>query len=225
MGRTIKVMTVTALMLALAAGVAMGATRGDSAHAGPGGSLASDQREEFAAGAKKTAGLSDAQISAALEDPAVLASIPVRTEVLPLKSEPVAPPQEDGRSSSAATTAYCRSFVSQVNYKNAYGTLLASFKVDRTWCWNYSSVTYASIPAVSGTVTRAGAAGGWRYDGVLSRSDYFFSYDGRSRGGYFSYRKGSFTVCNATYGCYMQKTPQVRFWAYYNGQAKQNVTP
>lgn len=226
-GRTIKVMVATALMLALATGVAMGATRGDDTQAGPGTGLSPGQREEFVAGAKKTAGLNDAQIRAALEDPAALAAIPVQSEVLPLKPEPVAQPRQDGKTTSAAAgaTPTCRSFTSQVNYKNTYGTLLASFKVGRTWCWDYSSVTYASVPAVSGAVTKAGAAGGWRYDGVLSRSDYFFTHNGRTRGGYFSYRKGGFTVCNAANGCYMRKTPQVRFWAYYDGRANQSVTP
>lgn len=214
------------LVFALTAGVAMGATRGGDDRAGSGVTLTPDQREEFVAGAKKVAGLNDAQIRAALKDPAALAAIPVQTEVLQFKSEPEAQRREGGENAtSAAAASTCRSFTSQVNYKNTYRTVLASFKVGRTWCWNYSSVTYASVPAVSGVVTKAGAAGGWRYNGVLSRSDYFFVHDGRTRGGYFSYRKGSFTVCTAANGCYMQKTPQVRFWAYYDGQARQSNTP
>lgn len=226
MHRTIKLAVLAILMLALTAGVVLETPRESNAQAGPGVKLTSEQRAQFVAGAKKVAGMNDAQIRAALEDPAALAAVPVQTEVLPFKPEPEAQRRvgdEDAPSAAAAST--CRSFTSQVNYKNTYRTVLASFKVGRSWCWNYSSVTYASVPAVSGVVTKAGATAGWRYNGVLSRSDYFFTHDGRNRGGYSSYRKGSFTVCTAANGCYMQKTPQVRFWAYYDGQARQSTTP
>lgn len=150
------------------------------------------------------------------------AAVPVRADVVPLETEPTASVQDQGGESlSAAATSYCRKIGSIVNYKNAYGTRLASYKVSRTWCWNYSAITYVSVPAVSGTVTEKGAALGWRYNGVIAKSDYYFYYDGLSRGGHLSHRKGKFSVCNAASGCFLQKTPRVSLYGYYDGRGYQ----
>ena len=225
MHRTIKLAVLAVLMLALTAGVALGTPRGSNVQAGPGVKLTSEQRAQFVAGAKKVAGMNDAQIASALRDPAAFAAVPMRAEVRPLETAPTPRVQESERSSSPASTSYCRSLGSVVNYKNAYGTLLASYKVSRSWCWNYSAITYVSVPAVSGTVTEKGAALGWRYNGVIAKSDAYFYYDGLSRGGHVSRRKGSFSVCNASSGCFLQKTPQVRIWGYYDGRGFQSSTP
>ncbi len=142
-------------------------------------------------------------------------------EVRTTETEPIAQAREGERSPSAAATSYCRRFVSTVNYRNTYGTLLASYRVSRVWCWNYSSITYVSVPAVSGTVTEKGKALGWRYDGVIAKSDAYFYYDGLSRGGHVSRRKGSFSVCNAQSGCFLMKTPRVVIFGFYDGRGRQ----
>lgn len=222
MGRTIKLTVVAALMLALTATVAMGAS---STQAGPGVRLSPEQRAEFVAGAKKTAGLSDAQIASALKNPATFAAVPVRAEVRTLETEPAAQTREGGESSSAAATSYCRKLSGTVDYTNAYGTLLASYKVSRTWCWDYSAITHVSVPAVSGTVTQKGAALGWRYNGVIAKSDAYFYYKGVSEGGHVSRRKGSFSACNSASGCFLQKAPQVKIWGHYDGRGYQRSTP
>ena len=225
MGRTIKVMAAVALLLALTAGMALAAAPegNDHAKAKPEVELSPRQHAEFVAGAKKVAGLNSAQITAALKNPATLAAVPVRAEVRTSETEPTARAQEDraGESFSATATSYCRRFASTVNYTNAYGTLLASYKVSRVWCWDYSAITYVSVPEVSGTVTARGAALGWRYNGLIARSDAYFYYDGRSRGGHVSRRKGSFSVCNASSGCFLTKTPQVSIFGYYDGRGYQ----
>ena len=227
MGRTIKVMAAVALLVALTAGMALAAApRGnDHAQARSEVKLSPQQRAEFVAGAKRVAGLNDAQIAAALKDPATLAAVPVRAEVRPVETQPTAQARGGERSASAAATSYCRRFGSTVNYANAYGTLLASYNVSRVWCWDYSSITYVSVPTVSGTVTERGTALGWRYNGVIARSDAYFYYDGLSRGGHVSRRKGSFSVCNASSGCFLQKTPQVNIFGFYDGRGYQRSSP
>ena len=219
--RKITTMAVLAvLLLALTAGVAVSATPGDNgrAEARAGVDLSPQQRAQFVAGAKKVAGLNDAQIAAALKDPKTFAAVPVRAEVRPFETEPTAVAQDGGGEfSSAAATSYCQRLGSTVDYGSAYGVPLASFKVSRVWCWNYSAITYVSVPAVSGTVSRGGAALGWRYNGVIERSDAYLYYDGLSRGGHVSRRKGSFSVCNAESGCFLQKTPKVSIFGFYDG--------
>ena len=149
------------------------------------------------------------------------AAVPVRADVVPLETEPTASVQNQGEESLSAATSYCRRIGSMVTYKNAYGTLLAYYKVSRDWCWNYSAITYVSVPKVSGIVTAKGASLGWRYNGVIAKSDYYFYYDGLSRGGHVSHRKGKFSVCNAASGCYLQKTPRVSLYGFYDGQGYQ----
>ncbi len=225
MRRITTMAALSVLMLALTAGVALAVTATGSDRpddqARPGAELSPKQRAEFVAVAKRVAGLNDAQVAAALKNPASLAAIPVRAEVQRTETQPAARAQEGERSPSAASTSYCRRFASTVNYFNAYGTLLASYKVSRVWCWNYSAITYVSVPSVSGTVTEKGAALGWRYDGVIAKSDYYFYYDGLSRGGHVSRRKGSFSVCNAASGCFLKKTPKVSIFGFYDGRGYQ----
>lgn len=182
---------------------------GDSA-----GKLTREQREQFAAGAREVAGLSEAQISAALKDPAARAAIPVYAEAVPFA------PETSGSSaqSRGALATKCKTAGGQVNYYNNSGQVLAYFRVLKNWCFDYSRITSVPAPTVSAGATDLGARVGWRYKGLLRGNDYYVPYKGLSRGGHVSSRTGNFKVCTAATDC-IQKTPRVRVTVYYDGNS------
>ena len=235
MVRSSKLLRVYALVLALAlalvvylltivapSGPVSPVAAGAAPKAGGSVELTPQQRKEFVAGAREVAGLNRAQIADALEDPATLAAIPVSAEVRTVETQPAAQQvQEEGTRSSLAAAVYCKPFKSVTNYRNAYGTLLARYKVTKSWCWDYAKIVSVTLPQVSGFVTRDGASLGWRYNGVTERSDYYFTYKNVKRGGHASYRKGSFSICNSS-GCLPDQTPQISILVHYDGYGYQS---
>lgn len=212
-----------ALSLALGIGGMASAQPADNASSkarGAAAGLTAEQRKEFVAGARKVAGLTDAQISAALKNPAALRGIPVRVQEI--RTAPKSSEQSRSQDSQiqSTVTPYCATITGGTTYSNVYRQPLASFKVSRRWCWDYSTVTSVSVPTVTGTVTQTGAAGGWRYKGLTGSSDSFITYNNRVRGGHVSYRRGSFTACTYELGCYLFKAPWVKSTVYYNGTAQ-----
>lgn len=122
------------------------------------------------------------------------------------------------QTSRAAAPSECRSIGGPISYGDQSG-LLATFRMSQTICWNYQELTYVSQPRVSGEVTKLGASKGWRYDGLIRRSDRYFAYKGVSDGGHKSIRQGSFSVCSgggSGESCVQVKTPRIKIFGFYD---------
>lgn len=253
--------------------------------------LNQEQVEKFASGAKEVAGLSDAEIIAALYDRESLRAIPVRVEVNGLypgtqprvaaetagqkpagsragraspgkpqadsagpgiarpetagtdQYEPKRPAPGTGEDSgheppgtgsdtgstqyeqtdpaeeaNSSYPFYCGQLGSRVDYYNVNEELLASFKMKKFWCWNYSAITYAPSPEAQASVTPLGEQGGWKYRGIAASTEKYMAYDSLSRGAHRSYREGAFDVCTRATGCRLTGTPQIRITVFYNGR-------
>ena len=148
-----------------------------------------------------------------------------RKDAVRVETEQIGPttgPAPQGENARSAASANCKTLGGRVNYYNSSNQLLAYFQSVQQWCWDYYSVTYASTPTVSGVVTQAGAASGWRYRGVVARSDYFFEYQGRPYGGHVSGRQGRFVY--RTSSGRAEKLPKIKLVTYYNGNGYSVVT-
>jgi hypothetical protein len=120
--------------------------------------------------------------------------------------------------SSTQPSSVCSRLGTRVNYFSYRNEVLAFFETSQVFCFNGNRVTYASTPNTRGVITQRGAQYGWRYDGIVGGYDRYFTVNGKVRGGHRSFRQGSFTVCNAQYGCFANYKPWGRMTGYYNGR-------
>ena len=120
----------------------------------------------------------------------------------------------------AGAASSCRT-VPPVKYNvtTQQGQVLVAVTMDKYFCWDGYSVTYAPPARVTASVTELGRARGYAYKGLLKSSDAFFAYGGSDRGGHVSRRQPKIVRCTESTGCYRLSTPTLRIFAYNNGTA------
>ncbi len=178
--------------------------------------LTDTQREEFREAAA-AAGLSGAEIDAALSDPVVLAATPVHVEVEETELQPLAMPIQPGLAGHSVVRATSRTRT--MTYRNIWRARILSFTVWKYWEYDMHRVRAAPPARAWGSITRHGAAGGWEYKGVVSSSDHYVRSGGNPRGAHDSFRQGRFTHCAFKIGCVGAAHPRITIRGYYHGKS------
>jgi hypothetical protein len=160
--------------------------------------LTAEERAAFVEGAKKVAGLNDAQIAKVLKNPEMIDDIPVSTRFTSRTVE--APSTTVSGGTQQARAAYApvtRTKLATLNYNDANGKLLFKTEVIKTWVFDGDRVISGSMNDVT-TWVREDAryspeAGGWRYaEDSEAHTERFVAYAGRANGGHKSTFAGRF---------------------------------
>ncbi len=176
--------------------------------------LTDEQRAEFRQAAT-AAGLSAADIDRALDDPQLLATVPVYVEIEKMViTEPAEPGGID-----VPHTNMIRGYSDKVvaRYYNFWRLRMFSFGMTKYWESNGRRIVYAPGPRAWANVTGNGGLHGWSYKGISSSSDHYFTYKGTRYGGHVSFRQGRFEQCFLKYGCVWQRYPRLTIAATYTG--------
>ena len=183
------------------------------------GKLTPEQRDKFVEGAKAIAGLSNEEIARALRDPDAIAAIPV--SVKDTQERPPAPVSDEDIGAQAAAN-YCTYLIGTRYYVNINNERLFSLSGKKSWCFDYSAVTYAPLARSGYSVTEKGIEYGWKYTGIVDRAEGYKYYDGLSRGAHSSRFVGRFRSCSTEGGC-TTVYPQYTGVGRYDGTGGQTI--
>ncbi len=115
--------------------------------------------------------------------------------------------------SHALTVSGCKSVDwYESGHSAIFGSLLYRFHQVDYWCWSYPNITSLSIYTYISNVD-----GSQQYRGVISSSDYYYSWSGGSRGGHYSFKQAKFDNCVLKYGCIGSSYPWTKVWLNGNG--------
>lgn len=188
-----------------------------AAAADPGDVALTDAQVEEFTEAAAAAGLTAAQVEAALADPAVLAATPVSFTVEEATEEVAAMPMQPGLAQRHRIRATSRLWT--VTSRNMWGARVLSFSMWKYWEYDGRRVTSAPAAAAWANITRLGAGGGWEYKGVIAKSDHYVWAGGNRRGAHQSMRQGKFTHCVFKIGCVGSLHPRITIRGYYHGKS------
>jgi hypothetical protein len=168
--------------------------------------LSPAERERFVQGARTVGGLTDEQIALALSDPKLMAGVPVEAVT----------GAGDAEGPTLAASG-CRDPYARVDMLNAARVRLFRFQMSKYYCWNGTRVTRGDAGVVTVSITTVGTTTGWRYSGISSQFDRYYTYGGNANGGHHSFRQGHFQWCPPRVVCISDKYPYVNIWGHRDG--------
>ena len=184
--------------------------------------LTKSQRAEFVKKAKEVAGLSDAGIRKALEDPKVFAGIPTSVENSVTRSD-----NRQMQLSLATARTFspqyitCNTMRKSLTYNSWYGTKLYVFRIYKHYCRNGYRVT--SVPWIvdRSYVTQYGTFIGYKYYGVQQRTNNYSYALGNWHGRHRTFSRGLFRQCpviKSVVTCIAARRPYITEIVYGNGK-------
>lgn len=165
-------------------------------------------------------GYSPAEIAEMIQDPDLVAAVPVETTVETVRGTK---PSHAKFNTTVTPNAVGSSCSGNQGYRgiartarNMYGNALYTYDTTTRFCYNGQSVTYA-YTVDTATITTLGNVGGWSYDGYSSFSEGFGIYNGHTNGKVTTTLQGRFRLSPLRIGLigyhYENRMTQVR----YNG--------
>ena len=110
-------------------------------------------------------------------------------------------------------------WVQRIQYvNNETGQHLANITLHTDFCYNYSSVTYASTSKTYHIYTLGSTTGVIEWDKWSEFSEGFYAYNNHTNGGVKTTAQGTFKSCFAFgHGCWGSYNPIARTYAHYDG--------
>jgi hypothetical protein len=161
-------------------------------------------------------GITDAQITTLVRDPAFVLRASQITQVSVTKL-PSAPTAESTSTLVAAATTYCKYAWAKVKGRGLFGTLF-SYKTQLNWCYDGNRVYYQSH-SLTPDVTTYGATFGWAYKGTWQAlNKHYYTWNGHRYGGYVVEAFPEFARClGGNIGCIDQRFGDVGVFGHYDG--------
>lgn len=126
-------------------------------------------------------------------------------------------------SQTAASAATCREQTRYWQLKHKNGEVIARYNTRIRWCYDGRVVTSA-VDTEWPSVTGFGRLLGYRFDARLVHREGFYTYNGRTRGGWVSRSYFRFQICPVYMTwCVMSKTGYTNFYVHYDGTSHHSV--
>jgi hypothetical protein len=111
-----------------------------------------------------------------------------------------------------ASASGCNTVDAWKNLYTALGFLAYRWHQTKYRCWSGGAITTVSI----GTYV-SHSDGMNFYRGLLSKDQWYYSWNGNSKGGHYSIRQAIMENCIPLVGCWVSKYPFVKTWVTANG--------
>ena len=118
----------------------------------------------------------------------------------------------------AATTSGCDVAKGSV-YISTRGVHVraGAFNMEQRWCWDGLRITHVYPPTTWGSITATGRTLGVSYEGVSTRTKYFFMPQNGGHWGYFDEIQAKFNYCPPRVVCFPAFLPRIRFELFGDG--------
>jgi len=111
---------------------------------------------------------------------------------------------------AASYASGCNNLDAWRNKYTLLGSLAYRWHQTKYWCYSNNAITDVSIGYYV-----SDSNGFNTFQGLAGTNEYFFSWNGNSHGGHYSFREA--TMQNCFYICAGTQYPWVKIWAYSNG--------
>lgn len=146
------------------------------------------------------------------EGGATITTTTLSGEILSVQRDTLYPGETPETLAVTESASGCNTVDAWKNMYTALGLLAYRWHQTKYRCWSGGAITSVSI----GTYV-SNSDGMNFYRGLLSTDQWYYSWNGNSKGGHYSIRQAIMENCIPLVGCWVSKYPFVKIWVTANG--------